>query len=90
MPFEGMDVAEVDSIGHQLQGQADEIEKVIGRINGLVAQLQGVWHGKDAQDFEGWWHNQHQPALRAAHDAIHGLGQSAINNARDQQAASGR
>lgn len=90
MTFQGMDVPQVQSIGNQLKHQADQINSVISAINGLVSQLPGVWHGKDATEFESWWNTQHRPALQNAAQAVAGLGQSALNNAQDQINASGR
>jgi uncharacterized protein YukE len=84
MAFEGMDVDQVTRIGHQLNAQGDQIDHVINAINGMVQSLAGVWHGKDATEFESWWNNQHRPGLQAASHAIHGLGQSALNNAAAQ------
>lgn len=90
MAFEGMDTAQVMGLGNQLKHQGDQINSVIGAINGLVGQLAGVWHGKDASEFESWWNTQHRPALQQAAAAVHGLGQSAINNAQDQINTSSR
>jgi len=87
--IQGMDVDQVTSIAHQLHNQAEQIQTVINTINGLVNQLPGVWHGKDATEFEGWWNNQHRPALQNAAAAIDGLHQSALNNVSQQQQASG-
>ncbi len=84
MAFEGMDVDQVTHIGNQLKVQGDQIDHVIGTINGLVQSLSGIWQGRDATEFENWWHNQHRPGLQAASAAIHGLGQSALNNASAQ------
>jgi uncharacterized protein YukE len=88
MAFEGMDVAQVTNVGNQLRHQGDQIDQIVSAINGLVGQLPGIWHGKDATEFEGWWTQQHRPALQAASAAIHGLGQSALNNASAQQSVS--
>jgi len=90
MAFEGMDVAHVQSIGNQLKHQSEQINSVIAAINSLVGQLPGVWHGKDATEFENWWNTQHRPALQHAAQAVAGLGQSALNNAQDQINTSNR
>jgi len=54
-----------------------------------VTQAQDVWKGHDAEQFAGWWHDQHMPALSHAQQAIDGLGTSAINNANEQRQVSG-
>ena len=90
MAFEGMDTAQVMNVGQQLKNQGDQINNVIAAINGLVGQLSGIWHGKDATEFESWWNTQHRPALQSAATAVHGLGQSATNNATEQINTSSR
>jgi len=90
MAFVGMDIGQVDALGRKLQGQAQQLDAAIRAIEGLVQQSQGVWKGADASQFAGWWQQQHKPALMAARDAINGLGQSAINNAKDQQGVTSR
>jgi WXG100 family type VII secretion target len=84
-----MDVEAVERLAGQLEHQAAAIDGVVNHINSLVGQLQGVWKGHDATEFENWWNQQHRPALIHARDAINGLGQSAKNNAADQRNVSG-
>lgn len=85
MAFQGMDVGQVQNLGNQLKNQAGQIDQIVNHINSLAAELQAAWKGKDAQDFDGWWQQQHRPALQHAAEAIRGLGQSALNNATEQQ-----
>lgn len=89
MSIVGMDVDAVEGLAGQLEHQAAAIDGVINQINNLISQLQGVWKGHDAVEFEGWWNQQHRPALASAREAISGLGQSARNNASAQRDASG-
>jgi len=88
MAFEGMDVEEVRTLAGQLQNQANNITQVISSIDSIVASMENVWKGKDATDFQGWWTQQHRPALHNAEQAIMGLHQSAMNNAMQQDQAS--
>ncbi len=90
MAFEGMDIGEVESLGHQLMNQGNAIQSVISAVDGIVNTLESVWKGPDATEFQGWWQSQHRPALVAAEAAVHGLGQSALNNAQQQIDASSR
>jgi uncharacterized protein YukE len=90
MAHVGMDVEAVTGLGHQLQSQADAINGVISAVDGIVRQLESVWQGNDARQFAEWWNTQHKPALHNAEEAVRGLGQSALNNASDQAATSGR
>jgi uncharacterized protein YukE len=89
MTMEGMDVGEVESLGHQLMNQGNTIQTVINAIDGIVNTMESVWKGPDATEFMGWWQSQHRPALENAESAVHGLGQSALNNAKQQIDASG-
>jgi uncharacterized protein YukE len=87
--MDGMDVNEVRNIGNQLKHQANEIHNVIGQVDHYINTALSVWHGKDANDFHHWWVSQHKPALTHAQQAIDGLGQSALNNASEQENVSG-
>lgn len=84
----GMDVDAVEGIARQLQSLADQISSLESQINGKVQQLPGIWEGKDAQVFVTQWWPQHQKALKAAAEAVKGLGQSALNNASEQRSVS--
>ncbi len=90
MAREGMDVDAVEAIGRQLQSLADQIKGLQGQIASKVHQLPSLWEGKDAQVFVNDWWPQHQKALQAAADAVHGLGQSALSNASEQRQVSSR
>jgi uncharacterized protein YukE len=80
-----MDVDAVEGIAKQLQSLADQISQLESQINGKVQQLPGIWDGKDAQTFVTQWWPQHQKSLKAAAEAVKGLGQAAINNASQQR-----
>jgi uncharacterized protein YukE len=84
-----MDVSAVQSLGTQLRNQESSINSIVAAIDGLINQMEGAWKGADATQFQGWWQSQHKPALIAAAQAIGGLGTSALNNASQQQQASG-
>jgi uncharacterized protein YukE len=86
----GMDVEQVEKLGHSLQSQAHAIEQVITAVNHLVAHSQEIWKGHDATQFHEHWNAQHRPALQHVREAVQGLGQSALNNAREQREVSGR
>jgi WXG100 family type VII secretion target len=88
MAFEGMDIQAVRSLAGQLDQQASHIQDAVNQTSGLVGQLEGAWQGPDAQEFRGWWEQQHRPHMMACHDAISGLAQSARNNAQAQEDAS--
>jgi uncharacterized protein YukE len=85
MAMVGMDVNDVRNIGNQLKHQAGEIQNVIAQVDTLIANALTSWQGHDATQFQDWWNSQHKPALTHAQQAIDGLGQSALNNAAEQE-----
>lgn len=85
----GMNVDQVENLGRQMKGKANEIDALANAINGLIDQLQAAWKGQDATEFKGWWDSQHRPALLKLREAIDGLGQAALHNANDQRQVSG-
>jgi WXG100 family type VII secretion target len=85
MAIVGMDVEQVTNVGHQLQGQSDAISQVITHVEGLISQAESVWKGGDADGFRDTWHGHYKPAMLQVQQALHGLGQSAINNATEQR-----
>lgn len=85
----GMDIDAVEQLGQDLFHQADMIQQTMAALDRLVEHSQAIWKGQDATQFADWWRSQHRPAMQQAHDAIHGLGQSAKNNAGEQRQASG-
>ena len=86
----GMDVDLVETAGKKLQTYAHQLETLVTQMNGVVSSLPGVWEGKDSNDFVQQWWPQHKKNLLAAKEAVNGLGQAALNNARDQRDVSGR
>lgn len=87
----GMDVDAIEQLGHQLRDSiAPQITDLINAINHVVGSMEASWWGPDAQTFCHDWWPQHQKELHNAYQAIHGLGQSALNNAQDQRTVSGR
>lgn len=85
----GMDVDAVERTGRALQAQAVQLGDLVGRLDRLVHQLPAVWEGDDARRFVQEWWPEHKTALAGSREAVHGLGQSALNNASEQREASG-
>lgn len=86
----GMDVEAVRGIGKQLKAESGNINNLIGQIEKLIVRSQSEWQGKDAVQFKDWWDSQHKPRLKELMSAIDGLGQSALNNANEQDQVSNR
>jgi surface antigen/uncharacterized protein YukE len=87
--FIGLDVDAVKQLGTDLKAQASTLDRVSSSVDGLVNHLMQIWQGHDALEFHDWWTKQHRPHLQSASQAISGLGQSAHNNAAEQDQASG-
>lgn len=82
----GMNIEEVRQLGQFLQQKKGEIE---GIISGIEAKVSAAgWEGPDAQRFKGEWWPQHKQSLNSIGDQLNGFGQSALNNASAQEAAS--
>ncbi len=85
----GMDADVVRGIAAKLDGEAGRIAAVVADVDRLLSGAQADWLGRDAEQFVGWWHQQHRVALLDLRDAIAGLAQSARNNASVQDTTSG-
>ena len=83
----GMDTGEVRRLGGSLQSSASSIDDLVRRIEGVVSG--SSWVGDDAQMFKTQWWPGHRARLKQMSQDLYGLGQSAINNASDQEQASG-
>ena len=85
----GMDIGRVQAMGRSMQAHADEMRQMVKQLDGYVGQIPGSWSGADATRFADWWQGHRSSILNAAGD-LHGLGQSALNNATEQADVSNR
>lgn len=85
----GMNIEAVRHLGGGLKAQAASLRSVQGRVDSVVNSIQNEWKGIDAQAFCSWWRNEHRPTLIDLVSKLEGLGQSASNNADEQERASG-
>jgi len=79
----GMNVEEVRQLGQHLQASKGTIENLIREIEGKVNGA--GWQGPDATRFKTEWWPQHRTQLNKIADDLHGFGQSALNNAQEQE-----
>lgn len=84
----GMDVEAVRRTASELRRKAGELRAVEARVDAIVGQINGSWQGNRTRQFVGDWHGRHRAALLLLADRVDGLGQSALNNAREQENAS--
>ena len=85
----GMNIAAVSAFGKRLQHEfSKRLEQMTFEMERMVQESAGSWIGPDADQFRGWW-PQKRAALAAMSTDLYGFGQSALNNATEQQEASG-
>jgi uncharacterized protein YukE len=85
-----MDVDAVLTVSKKLHTEAGQIDALIGKIQGIVNSLPGIWDGPDATQFVNEWWPEHKKTLQNASSHIEGLSKSAKNNAEEQRRISGR
>lgn len=83
----GMNLEEVEELGHALKERAKAISATAGQIDRRVHST--TWAGPDAEKFRGSWWPTHKAKLYATAKELDGLGQSALNNACEQRRVSG-
>jgi hypothetical protein len=84
--FLGMDTQAVRTLAHQLNSDADEIERI---ANSLTTQLNAVhWVGADANNFRESWSGSHRAQLATIATALRDAAVCANNNATQQEQAS--
>lgn len=89
MAFEGMDDTQaVSAAGHNLQTKAGELQSIVHVIDGMVHSIRGgAWVGSDAERFVADWTGYRQTMI-STQQSIHQMGQTAVRNAAEQEAAS--
>jgi uncharacterized protein YukE len=82
----GMNVSEVQALGNMLKAKAGQIRDLVSEIESKVSGT--TWEGPDAQAFKGQWWPDHKSHLMQVAEQVDGFGQSALNNATEQENAS--
>lgn len=88
MTLLGMDADVVESVGKQLKHEGESVTSVIRTVDGLIERAGANWWGAHGRDLAQQWRTVHRPALLKVAGAVDGLGQSAVNNAREQRGVS--
>lgn len=86
MAFTGMVIEEVRQTGGELKQISGEIQSLMNRLDSRVQNTS--WEGADAARFKTEWWPQHRATLQRIVTDLEGLGQSALNNAQEQETAS--
>lgn len=79
----GMNVDDVRALGDLLKRKAADIRALVSEIEGKVHST--AWEGPDARAFKDQWWPEHKQHLATVADQVDGFGQSALNNAQEQQ-----
>lgn len=79
----GMNVQEVKDLGGRLKSISQQINDMVNMLNGKVNNTS--WVGPDATKFKNDWWPQHRQHLQKMVTDLDGFGQSALNNAKEQQ-----
>lgn len=79
----GMNLEDVRALGDLLKRKSADIRAIVSEINGKVQSTS--WEGPDARAFKDQWWPEHQKNLTSVADQVDGFGQSALNNAQEQE-----
>lgn len=82
----GMNVAEVKALAEHLKSAAGQLDGIMQQLNSKVSSTS--WVGPDASKFKNDWWPGHRNRLQQLRTDLEGFGQSAHNNATDQENAS--
>jgi surface antigen len=82
-----MNIEEVRALGQDLQTRAATIDELMGTVERVVVSAN--WVGPDARRFKDQWWPEHRARLQKVSQDLRGFGQSALNNASEQEQASG-
>lgn len=83
-----MDVAAVEATGRQLTAKGHDVNGLVHKVDSLINQADSNWWGARGKQFVHEWRSIHRPALLRVATSIEGLGQSAINQAKEQREVS--
>lgn len=83
----GMNVEEVRRLGADLRSLGDRLDEMAKRLDGCVSGA--TWTGPDSKKFKQDWWPKHRSNLQGIANDLRGFGDSAKNNADEQERVSG-
>jgi len=89
MTFVGMDLGAVQRGANSMSTQAGELSRLLGQLDGVVANLPAMWPGTDGDAFQGAWFAHHRPALLAVADELTSRARWLVRQIEDQADISG-
>lgn len=82
----GMNIAQVNQLGQLLKTKSAEVLELIRAVETQIAST--AWEGPDARAFKDQWWPEHRSILTEIANRVDGFGQSALNNASEQEGVS--
>jgi len=83
----GMNIDEVKGLGSNLKQISQDMNNMMNMLHNKVGSTS--WVGPDATRFKNEWWPQHRAHLQKMIQDLDGFGQSALNNASEQENVSG-
>ena len=82
-----LDFEAMRNVGGKIKGEQSELEALVRRMEGYVAELRSVWDSDAANEFENTW-RQIEPGLRKLHeDVVPRIGEYIISSANTYEEA---
>jgi uncharacterized protein YukE len=88
MSFDGMNVEAVRSLAGRLDAEGKQLLSIGSHVDKILSELASNWAGRDFQEFQSWWQDQHKPKLSLLSDRVSGLARAAQINADQQEKVS--
>ena len=82
-----MNVEAIQAMGHALKREGSRLSDIRGAIDHATSALETLWRGREAVAFSHDWHGLRTQLESVSSDLV-GLGQSALNNASEQERVS--
>lgn len=89
MAFVGMDLEEVRGLADRLALQGQQLQSVVGQVDGSIDQASYHWPGPDSDAFRDAWFSTYRPALTGAADQLAESLVVLLRQIEEQAAASG-
>ncbi len=85
----GMDPDQVEQLGGRINSEAQNLQALMTKLDGLVQSMQNNWKGTDSDRFATEYTGQYRGQINAAVQQLEALSQTAIRNANEQRQTSG-
>ncbi|GAA3601859.1 hypothetical protein GCM10022199_01760 [Marihabitans asiaticum] len=83
--WKGMNVAQVQKEGRDLDRIAGELKRISGELDKEVREIDTNWNGEDSKKFVQEWEGEHKGKIEAAIRLLQDMSEKVERNARGQQ-----